>query len=777
MSKRGLSKPSGASSSSKKQKKERELTRLEHVHTPVVDYSLRTLYGYPFNTRAAKDGGYTCGRLKQKYVDEIGRAELKTHDVLVVKSPMGSGKTAMFLKIIQNYDRLLIVSSRRSYSDYMCTVVPGLVNYQNIRGPISAEEYPRVIIQVQSLRRIKAIRTETTYAQWDLVYIDEPNGVFNEIISSVTAPEERQTHAKYLRKIVSSIPTVVITDAGLAPWHLEAIDTHLLSNLTKRKKSCVVNEYVPRLQRLRVFDSMLLSCSNYSSSFCPQLKTALGKEDALIMDVECFFASTQKSAAKDLFLTFVDKVYEDAGEGMRDTDMGAYLRHLLKDTRENVVVLCNTKSQANLVGDFVTRLVGESALVLLTGDTPMCVKSDFMSDPKGGLTGKRVLCHTTCVSVGVDFNFRWSTQTLVVVDTLTVKHSPSVIDMYQGIGRNRRATNLNLFVHKRRVKTDPKGGGPEVDHMAAVVAGESSSSSLWRPSLWANHKLLIGEDTLDAAVFATNKLERSFNKSPRLFFDVLVGLLKVTSLKPDGIAYADPDGGGGGDHDYFTEELHVERAVQACRETFRTRISKYTCLTLQSFNDVYRGEPHTEKTRALEDIVSALKLFKGDFSTSFFVLRHLNKHLLKQWAIKFNKLQYVEPEAAVDLLRYEEEAAAAVNPDDLILQVKKRLFRNNSTVALKRFEDFNSAVALTHSILDNGGRCTSDTDLEDLTKLLVSEYEISNRRHTAMLDVSKETGLAVYVEPGDDPEEDCRLIMPVVKMKVDIHKMAALMLL
>lgn len=754
------------------------MTQIEYAHTPVVNHALRTLYGFPFNSRAATERGFSYHRLRQKYVDEIGPGELRAHDVVVVKSPMGSGKTAMFLKIMKDYDRVLIVSSRRSYSDYMCTVVPGLVNYQEIKGPISAEEYPRVIIQVQSLRRIRGIKTETTYAQWELVYIDEPNAVFNEIISSVTAPEERQMHAKYLRKIVSNMSTVVITDAGLAPWHLDAIDRHLLSNLSKWRKSCVVNEYVPRAQRLRVFDSMLLSCSEYSGSFCSQLKEALGEEDSLMMDVECFFASKKESSAKGLFLQFVEGIYQE-DPALEEGDMGAYLRYLLVHTKENVVVLCNTKSQASLVGDYGKMLVGEEACVMLTGDTPMGVKSEFMADPKKGLKGKRLLCHTTCLSVGVDFNFRWSTQTFVVMDVLTVKYSPSVIDMYQGVGRNRRATTVNLFVNKRRIQTDPKVGSIEAVHMDAVVngsggGGKENAASLWRPALWSEHRLLVADDTLDAAVFTTNKLERSFNKSPRLFFDVLVGLLKATSINEIEYTAEKAAPAASSNVEYFTDEIHVEMAVAACRDLFKQRVTKYTSLTLQSFDGIFRGEPSTERVRIMEDIVSALELFKGDFATSFFVLRNLNKHLLKQWAIKFNKLQYIEPDTAVDLLRYEEEASAIVDPDVLITQVKRRLFRNNSTIALKRFEDFDSAVALTHSILDN--KEDFGEDLEALSKLLVSEYEISSDRRTAMDEVAQETGLAVYAEPGDSLDGG-RFIMPVVPMKVDIHKMAALLLL
>lgn len=770
MKRSSSSRPSGASSA-KKNKEDEPLTRLEHVRTPVVKYALENLYGHPFNNQT---GNYKVKRVNQRYVSDLAR-ELDTHNVMVVRSPMGSGKTAMFLNAIKSYDRVLIVSCRRSYSSYMCTVVPGLVNYQNIKGAISAEEHPRVIIQLQSLKRIRAIKTETTYAQWDLVYIDEPNGVFNELLSPVTAMQERKDHAKYLRKLVSNIPTVIVTDAGLAPWHLDAIDKHLLSGLTRCKRVCVVNEYTHKTHHMRVFDSLLMSCSNYSTVFCPKLKKVLGKEEAYIMEAENFFASKHGSAAKGLFVSLTDRAYR-AHKDDHDGDMGAYFRHLMMERGENAMVLCNTRNQANLMAAFANRLVGEDKVVVLTGNTAAEVKQSFMADPQDGLRGKRVLVHTTCVSVGVDFNFDWATETFVVVDRLTCKHTPCVIDIFQGLGRNRRTTTINLFVHNRRKplnKQQLMEGGIAADHMIMVKLDAVDDGTLWRPSIWSDFQLQsdVMEDSLDAAVFKSNKLERSFNKSPRLFFDVLVGLLNSTSLKGD-IEYRPPTWEAS--HEFLTKESHVEKAVEACRLLFAKNITKYTTLTLQSFNEIFRGKPSADRKDILRDIVAILGLFKGDFASSFFVLRHLNKHLLKQWAIKYSKLQYIEPTGAVDMLKFDDEAAAVVDPDELIIKVKKRLFRNNRTTSLRTYSDFDSVVEHSHAILD--GQHADADRLQALTRLLVDEYEISMSRHKVLKSIAQATGMTLYTESGQDPSES-RFIMPTVPLKADIHKMAALLLL
>lgn len=745
------------------------MSRVEFVSTRVVKYVLETLYGFPFNNHH-QTNGYATKRINQRYVNDLGK-ELDTHDVLVIKSPMGSGKTAMFLNVIQGYDRILIVSCRKSYSAYMCTVVPGLVNYKDIKGSISAEEHPRVIIQVQSLKRIRAIKTETTFAQWDLVYIDEPNGVFNEVISPVTDMKERKNLAKYLRTIVSNIPTVVITDAGLALWHLEAVNKHLLSGLSRRKKMCIINENSPKNHRVRVFDSLLVSCTSYSTVFCPQLKKTLGKEDAYMMEAEHFFATKYESAAKDLFVSLVDRAYK-AHRDQHDGDIGAYLRHILVDLDENAVVLCNTKRQANLIGAFTKRVVGEDRVVVITADTPSETKSTFMADPWAGLKGKRVLVHTTCLSVGVDFNFPWATQTFVIIDAMSSKHMPCVADIYQGLGRNRRSTHINIFVYNRRQPLKKRNKGIEVDHMAMIKVGDTGvKDTPWRPAMQSEYQLHsdVMEDTLDATVFKAHKLERSLNRSPRLFFDVLLGLLDATSMAD--VQYRQPTWEP--DYDFFAKDSHVEKALDACKKLFSKNISKYTTLTLQSFNDIFKGEIASEKHQVLQDIVATLDLFKGDFSTSFFVLRHLNKHLLKQWAIFFCKLQFLEPTGAVDMLKFDEEAAAVVDPDELMTKVKKRLYENNRTSTIRSFADFNSAVAHTHAILDERD---FTEHLEPLTRLLVDEYEIGVNRQTVLEELAHETGLALHTESGQDTSQ-ARFIMPVIPLKTDIHKMAALLLL
>ena len=740
-----------SSKTSEASRKKKKITSLEFINTPVVTYALKMLYGFPFITN---NHDYKYKKINCRYLSDV--KDLKKNDVLIIKSPMGSGKTTLFLQIIKQYDRILIVSCRRSYSAYMCTVVPGLINYLNIKGPISAEDHPRVIIQVQSLHRIKAIKTETTFAQWDIVYIDEPNGVFNEIISPVMVMKERKNLSKYLRVIVSNIPKVIITDAGLAPWHLDAINKYLLSGLSRRKM-CIINENATKNHHVKVFDSLLISYTNYSLVFCSKLKNIIGQEGAYIMETDSFFAGKQGSVAKDLFISLVNRAYK-LYRDQYDSDLGAYLRYILLHLHENAVVLCNTKRQAYLMGSFTQKLLGKASVVIITGDTPMDVKSTFMKDPRAGLQNKRVLVHTTCISVGVDLNFYWATQTFLIIDGMNKKHMPCVIDMYQGLGRNRQSTHINIFVNDRRLPLKRSTNDKiAVDHMDMV---ESRDETPWKPSSWSEYQLQsdVIEDSLDAVVLKVHKFERSFNGSPRLFFDMILSLLQVTSMAD--IEYRQPTWEPV--YELLGDDVQVKKAVDACKKLFSKTISKYTTLTLQSFNDFFEEHP-AEKEQILKNIVEALKLFKGDFPTSFFVIRNLDENILKQWAISFCKLRSLEPTGAVDMLNFDKEAAFAVDPKVLITRVKKRLYKNNNII--KTYTDFDSAITHTHALLD---KQDFTEHLEPLTRLLVDEYEIGSSRQTTINDIARETGLMVLQD---------RFILPTINLKVNIHKMAALLLL
>ena len=768
------------------------MTQREVAETQVVDFLLKSMYGFPFKSFDKHDR-VKCAvhRISQRFVGMKDVAwVLRTSNVMHVKSPMGSGKTTMFLELLNSYERVLILSSRRSYSDYMCTVVPGLVNYQEVNGSITADKYPRIIIQVQSLRRIKNIKSETTFAQWDMVYIDEPHSVFQEVVSGVTSLEERRCIPAIMRRVVSNIPTVIITDAGLAPWHIRATHKYLLSSLSNRSQACFVNERMPANRRVKVFDSCLLSCTTFSKSFIPTLKKALGKEDSMLMDAEFFFMSKNASAAKNLFLTLVARAYTNNSSNGTG-DIGQYLVRVLTVYKENAVVVCNTKAQALMVADFLksSRVLQEDEIVLLTGDTSADIKNSFMLNPQAYLTNKRCLVHTTCISVGVDLNFEWAKQTFLIVDYLSSKHTPTVMAMFQAMGRCRKSTETNVFVQGRRnYPSDKKMECQNIQaaHISCVLNKTTrldathqrviteATSGFGVDSYCTEFLPGTDEDDLEAAVAIMNKLERSCNGCPRMFSDVILTLMKRTFQEGDTVYRGSLEWEKS--YKFLAKESDAETAVDSCRKLFTKTITKYTTMTLTSFSDMFRETNRKDRETVLNDILSVLHLFTGNFASAFSIIRRLDKDTLKKWAAHYKKLQFVEPSGAVDLMNYDSEVSSSVDADALIDKVTYRLFKNNREIT-SSFQDFKECVAATHRLMDTGLGNDNYDAVQTITRALVDEYEIQSDRESALKAVATATGLVLYKDNCGDLNAPYRLILPQTNLRADIHKMCAMLLL
>ncbi|RUS68567.1 hypothetical protein EGW08_023670 [Elysia chlorotica] len=228
-------------------------------------------------------------RIHKRYL-EVG--DVGPGNVWAVKSPMGSGKTKVFSDICANFGRILVVSCRRSYSDFLCASLPEFQNYQAVRGHINPTDHPKIVIQVQSLRRIRGITKGIfVLAQWDLLYIYEPDGVFKEIISPLGDREERKTQTQALITLVSCVP-----------WHLRLLRTHLLSNLPHKIMSCTINDNVPRTHEVRVYESCALTRSYMDLDFVKVgIRKALGEEECGPVNVDDVLLGKHSSASTDLF--------------------------------------------------------------------------------------------------------------------------------------------------------------------------------------------------------------------------------------------------------------------------------------------------------------------------------------------------------------------------------------------------------------------------------------------------------------------------------------------
>ena len=754
--------PSGEGSEEPSRKRTKDRPRPPSREVVNDEYSeqardlVKKLYGFPFTCRALSNIT-KINTTDKKYLSPSDIDERA--DVWIVKSPMGSGKTTVFLDLARRFSRVLVISCRRSYSDYICSVAEGMVNYQNVRGPISASDYPRVVVQVQSLKRIREIKTSTIHAQWQVLYIDEPDGVFKELISGVTDLPDRRDQIKYLVKLFSCIPKVVVSDGGLAPWHLSLIRSHLLLDLSFKSMSCLINTYTPKTHHVRVFDRCLLSHACYEKVFLKKgIRKALG-DNSCFLDIDFFLLGKRSSAAVDFF---VDAIVHRAKKNERNyDDLSSRLLDLTMKTKDkNVVVICNTKAQAHLVDSVVRRVfrkAHENSVVLLTGDSPPDLRKRVLANPREALGRCRVFIYTTMFKVGIDLNFDHFDEIFLIVDSLSEKFTPTLIDLFQSVGRSRATRVLNLYV------TPPNKKKTSLEMMTTPPTDCPFPIDL--PPMGA-----AAADQLDHLIHKINKVERAINKSPRLFKAVLLKLLEYTIMGSLEEIKKTTDDDDDDDLNLMADEEMMMRLNRTCMSIFEERISKYTTLTMQSFNELFLNKSQKERKETLQQIRDVMYMVDGSIKNSLYIVRHLNKHTLKHWAVNFDKLVDEDPTAPVNVLKFDEEAAAIYDPDKFVDKVYATLYNNCKVTNIRDRETFDRVLTtlkqmLDHSVLD----CRTD-DLLYLGKIFIDEYDPPPEEPISIMTaVCEQTGLALV---------DNVVVMPVrPEVNFDIHKMAAMLLI
>ena len=108
---------------------------------------------------------------------------------LIIKAQMGLGKTITLKKYIESYhsnnlDKSVIrfVTFRQTFSNSLLKSFPDFVLYSDIQGDISHIQYPRIIVQVESLHRLKMI---PNIEPIDLLILDESESIINQFGSGL----------------------------------------------------------------------------------------------------------------------------------------------------------------------------------------------------------------------------------------------------------------------------------------------------------------------------------------------------------------------------------------------------------------------------------------------------------------------------------------------------------------------------------------------------------------------------------------------------------------
>ena len=485
----------------------------------------------------------------------IHRNPIRHPQILFVRSAMGTGKTSRFMDYIsiKKKTSALIISSRITYTQAFCSRKRfGFLNYQNIRTNIDYINHPRVVIQYQSLHRIRLLKETENFEKWDVLFLDEIDSLLKECLSQTMTKTKRLANIKCFQKLISSIPTVIVCDANLAEWHCDIILNHLMLISNTKKRSLLLNSNKGMLRNdmlVRVYTNFSL-CPNqakvFSNAVCDvsydteedENKYALLNKRSehkllnrfMIIDRELSWRKTRKSVGfmDHTYMTILSNwysKYSSSNPYLQAFIRGDASRAMFDDVmqkKQSVVAICNTKALAYYIYCFYTsycNLKPDIEVVLLTGDCSVDEKHKITSTEtmKKSLENCRVFIYTSCIKVGVDVSTKEFDKVYLFLNKIKKSSPLNLSDFYQMVGRIRYFRSLCIAINDLPFNKKYKKGFDCVGDLLALLSGKSHHYQQHPNNDPIN-------DKKDILLRLTEKVsvESKLKKHPILFFKCLL---------------------------------------------------------------------------------------------------------------------------------------------------------------------------------------------------------------------------------------------------------------
>lgn len=149
----------------------------------------------------------------------------KDVDTVYIKAPMKIGKTKALLKHVKSLPAdatICILSFRKTFSKQIYKMFPDFMAYNDCVGEITPKQYKRMIIQVESMHRIKD-------GVYDYVILDESESIINQFAN----PDMKRKELAFsnFELNIREAKQVICMDAFMSPRTIETI-----RNMRKKKK-------------------------------------------------------------------------------------------------------------------------------------------------------------------------------------------------------------------------------------------------------------------------------------------------------------------------------------------------------------------------------------------------------------------------------------------------------------------------------------------------------------------------------------------------------------
>lgn len=392
-----------------------------------------------------------CVRINEKYLPDyetvIG-GKTGARRLLFVKSRMGTGKTVQNLTVTKKYPSHLIISPRITLSQSLKAHPkgdPDTVLYSNISGPLSHTEHPKLICQFQSLCRVRDIMATEMYAKWRVLILDEIDALMKEMICSNTMTSRRRGECQTVFKklINSGAELIVVSDAYLTKWHYDFIVNTLLVQNPDDEITVLINDHpgvLVRFKEITLYPNFSLGTAFLSAMEQELIADEQNKEKR--EESRYVFRLNKRlsegvSTQEKMYMNVLRESFET--KDFPEDASYAMFRDVMRKHRK-IVVVCSTKTAANIVADFFVTYCGlknEKDVLLITGDRVDRVK--YLARVKYC----RVLVYSSSVKCGVDFNDCFFD---VVYVLLSKRHPLALVDIVQMIGRVRQFGKLSIAV-------------------------------------------------------------------------------------------------------------------------------------------------------------------------------------------------------------------------------------------------------------------------------------------------------------------------------------------
>lgn len=351
-----------------------------------------------------------------------------------IRSPMGSGKTTCFSKYITESDRALIIGCRKTYCSYMTSLLEKnkFINYQEINPNVKINhvDHPNIVIQLQSLTRLKDIEESCIWCEWNVVYLDEFDSILKELISDICGKKRKIVVARIIVKLLAQAQKVIVSGADIGHHHLTCLQNMFP---VPRPISFINNHsYVADCTNLRLYKSCQLSPIAMNHGFLKSLRMIFSNqkhisifvnelnklEKKLILNstksnscnnsiinkisyTEMFYFKIMKSWYQQIApVSTVKKLFLEA-----DIIYSLFRNCIRK--KKHCAVVCASKKHANMLYSFFKTQFVKINVVLLTGDSSdeeKQIMSSCSNASRKYLSTVNLFIYTTCYKVGVDVN-------------------------------------------------------------------------------------------------------------------------------------------------------------------------------------------------------------------------------------------------------------------------------------------------------------------------------------------------------------------------------------